>query len=73
MHGDVPGLDRIGPARFGSKPLVELTAIGYVLLPVTLCLAFWPSRLAQLVIIAAVFGAAAPIVLSGGSDALATN
>jgi hypothetical protein len=43
---------------------VELTAIGYVLLPVTLCLSFWPSRLAQLVIIAGVFGAAAPIVFS---------
>ncbi len=49
---------------------MELTAIGYVLLPVTLCLAFWPSRLAQLVIVAGVFGAAAPIVSSGGGLAL---
>ena len=50
---------------------MELTSIGYVLLPVTLGLAFWPGRLMQLVLIAAVFGAAAPIVLSGGPDALA--
>lgn len=50
---------------------MDLTGIGYVLLPATLCLAFWPRLLMQLVLVATVFGAAAPIVMSGSADALA--